>query len=137
MSKDVRSKTISQREFREKVLAKYPEYVATEKEHSSKEGIARSLTAIRVHANLTQTQLAERAGWSKSYVSRLESPFGGIPDSNTLRRFADACGVQTAVVFVTPTKKGLHVVAGTTVGSAESPAGDVALQVAEQNLALT
>jgi transcriptional regulator with XRE-family HTH domain len=55
------------------------------------------LRAIRRSRNLTQKEVAERAGISQPALSRIELG-GGIPDIETLRRLGNAMGVRFHVI---------------------------------------
>ena len=55
------------------------------------------LRAIRKRRNLTQKEVAERAGISQPALSRIE-PGGGVPDIETLRRLGHAMGVRFHVI---------------------------------------
>ena len=56
------------------------------------------LRAIRRTRNLTQKEVAERAGISQPALSRIELS-GGVPDIETLRRLGNAMGVRFHVVI--------------------------------------
>jgi len=64
-----------------------------------KRALAIALVTVRKKLVLTQTQLAERAGFKQSFVSKLESPSGPMPETETIHRYAKACGVQAVVSF--------------------------------------
>jgi transcriptional regulator with XRE-family HTH domain len=53
---------------------------------------------MREVAGAPQTRIVERTGWDKAFVSRLEGAQGGVPDINTIARFADACGLTVGLV---------------------------------------
>ena len=55
------------------------------------------LRAIRRRRNLTQKEVAERAGISQPALSRIELG-GGVPDIETLRRLGNAMGVRFYVI---------------------------------------
>jgi DNA-binding XRE family transcriptional regulator len=55
------------------------------------------LRAIRRSRNLTQKEVAERAGISQPALSRIELG-GGVPDLETLRRLGHAMGVRFHVI---------------------------------------
>jgi transcriptional regulator with XRE-family HTH domain len=55
------------------------------------------LRAIRRNRNLTQREVAERAGISQPALSRIELG-GGVPDLETLRRLGNAMGVRFHVI---------------------------------------
>jgi DNA-binding XRE family transcriptional regulator len=56
------------------------------------------LRAIRRSRNLTQKEVAERAGISQPALSRIELG-GGVPDIETLRRLGHAMGVRFHVII--------------------------------------
>lgn len=58
-----------------------------------------ALVRMRKQARLTRAQIAERAGWDKPFVSRLESAAGEVPETATLARYAKACEHVVGVVF--------------------------------------
>jgi DNA-binding XRE family transcriptional regulator len=70
------------------------EYEALEEEFV----LAAALIDARSQSNLTQDQIAERMGTSRTAVVRLEGGKGN-PSLNTLRRFADATGTKLRVSF--------------------------------------
>ena len=55
------------------------------------------LRVIRRNRNLTQKEVAERAGISQPALSRIELG-GGVPDIETLRRLGNAMGVRFRVI---------------------------------------
>ena len=55
------------------------------------------LRAIRRSRNLTQKEVAERAGISQPALSRIELG-GGVPDIETLRRLGNAMSVRFHVI---------------------------------------
>jgi DNA-binding XRE family transcriptional regulator len=56
------------------------------------------LRAIRRSRNLTQKEVAERAGITQPALSRIELG-GGVPDLETLRRLGNAMGVRFRVII--------------------------------------
>jgi DNA-binding XRE family transcriptional regulator len=70
------------------------EYEALEEEFV----LAGALIDARANSNLTQDQIAERMGTSRTAVVRLEGGKGN-PSLNTLRRFAEATGTKLRVSF--------------------------------------
>jgi DNA-binding XRE family transcriptional regulator len=64
--------------------------------------IAEALIRARSQTNLTQDQIAERMGTSRTAVVRLESGRGN-PSLKTLRRYAEATGTKLSLSFVPPT----------------------------------
>ena len=55
------------------------------------------LRSIRRRRNLTQKEVADRAGISQPALSRIELG-GGVPDIETLRRLGNAMGVRFHVI---------------------------------------
>lgn len=55
--------------------------------------IAKNITAYRKRAALTQTELAEKIGYSDKSVSKWEQG-GGLPDVYVLMQIAEICGVK-------------------------------------------
>lgn len=61
----------------------------------------RGFAWLRKVAGMTQSAVADAAGWQQPYVARLEdarSPL--LSGLSRLERYADACGFTTVVVFV-------------------------------------
>lgn len=67
----------------------------------------------RVDANLTLSELAERAGFGKAYLSRIENG-KKVPPIGTLARIADVLGIEAASLLAdtsaTPDWRGVSVV---------------------------
>lgn len=82
---------------------------------------------MRKQAGLLQKEVAERAGWDKAFISRLESGRGAVPDLQTLARFADACGVTAGVVFGRQGEgeSSVHIIDAITMLGARTDAGQV------------
>lgn len=57
------------------------------------------LIRMRKKVGLSQVEIARRAGWNKSFVSRLESGRGGMPDPTTMLRYSKACGAHMGLVW--------------------------------------
>ena len=62
--------------------------------------LARELMAARARAGLTQEQVAESMGTTKSAVSRLEAVGKHSPSVSTLKRYAEAVGCQVEIRLV-------------------------------------
>lgn len=58
-----------------------------------------TLIAMRLHAGLTQKELAERIGSKQSVISRIERGLE-TPSLERMRRIAKACGVSLNLEFV-------------------------------------
>jgi len=77
-----------------KVKAEY-DRLAPEFEFRSK------LIGARIKAGLTQEQVAEKMGTSKTAVSRMESATSKtMPSVKTLMKFADAVGMHLKIDFI-------------------------------------
>jgi putative transcriptional regulator len=85
--------------------------------------LGREIRRLRDSHKWTQTDLAERSGVTKQYLSKLESGKGGRPNIQSLLSIADAFGI-TVDVFVYPATVG--------VGDAESQVPRALLRAAEQ-----
>jgi transcriptional regulator with XRE-family HTH domain len=53
---------------------------------------------MRAAREFSQKDIVAHTGWDKSFVSRLEGAHGGIPDIQTLARFADTCGLTIGLL---------------------------------------
>ena len=62
-----------------------------------------ALLKARTAAGLTQAEVASRMGVSQPVVARIEASLGKkehSPSLNTLRRYADACGMKLVIQMV-------------------------------------
>jgi DNA-binding XRE family transcriptional regulator len=75
-------------------IAEHPEYEQTGRDLR----LGDQLRAIRRGRNLTQKQVAERAGISQPALSRIELG-GGVPDIETLQRLGLAMGVRFRIII--------------------------------------
>lgn len=75
----------------ERIFRKVPETRKLWKEAQPELQVALMLLKLRQSQGLSQRKVAENAGWDKSFVSRLESGQGGIPDIMTVSRYVTAC----------------------------------------------
>ena len=62
--------------------------------------ISEMLKEARKEANMTQEQLAERAGTKKSYISKLENAKGNIQLSTLIRIFETGLGRRIGLTFM-------------------------------------
>lgn len=62
--------------------------------------ISEMLKFARKEANLTQEQLAEKAGTKKSYISKLENAKGNIQLSTLIRIFEQGLGKRIGLTFL-------------------------------------
>lgn len=101
---------------RDEKIAESPEFARAWNALEGKRQIVTVLLRLRARANLTQKELAEKAGWPPSFVSRLESfPRDGeklyMPDIATISRYVEVCGSSLGLVFAEPAGRGagLHI----------------------------
>lgn len=88
---DLHQKWIENAEYRK-------EYEALADEFS----LAEALIKARIHAGLTQKELAQRMNTTQSVIARMEG--GRVkPSSRTLERFAKATGMRMKISFVPDT----------------------------------
>jgi transcriptional regulator with XRE-family HTH domain len=103
-----------------------------------KRKIALLLSRLRKMKGLSQKEIAQFCGWDKSFVSRLESSHGSIPDAETISRYAAACGITVGIIFNTQIDADhIHVIDAMTLPSPklnESP--DVLERLRETDIAL-
>jgi DNA-binding XRE family transcriptional regulator len=64
--------------------------------------LVRELLSARLKAGLTQEEVAEYMGTTKSAVSRLESPGRHSPSVSTLKKYAGAVGCEIEIRLVPP-----------------------------------
>ena len=76
-----------------------PEFRAEYDALAEEFALAEALVDARANTNLTQDQIAERMGTSRTAVVRLESGRGN-PSLRTLRRYAEATGTRLRLSFV-------------------------------------
>lgn len=67
--------------------------------------LARELLAARSRAGLTQEEVAESMGTTKSAVSRLEAVGRHSPSVTTLRKYARAVGCEVEIRLVPASRK--------------------------------
>lgn len=60
------------------------------------------LRQARKAAGLTQAELAERAGWNQSFVSRTERLDGHLPSHQTILTWVESCGFEYRSVVIDP-----------------------------------
>ena len=75
-------------------IAEHPDYEQADRDLR----LGDQLRAIRRNRNLTQKEVAERAGITQPALSRIELG-GGVPDLETLRRLGNAMGVRFHVIL--------------------------------------
>lgn len=79
--------------------------IGTESRNKYEEGaqmfiVSEMLKEARKEANLTQEQLAERAGTKKSYISKLENGKGNIQLSTLIRIFEQGLNRRIGLTFL-------------------------------------
>lgn len=62
--------------------------------------VSEMLKAARKEANLTQEQLAEKAGTKKSYISKIENGRGNIQLSTLFRIFEKGLNKRIGLIFL-------------------------------------
>lgn len=92
---DIKKEWMQDPDFRKEYEAMAPEFE-----------IARALIGARARAGMTQTEVAERMGTTRSVVARLE---GGtsMPSLKALFRYAKATGMKPEINFI-PLDQAVH-----------------------------
>jgi transcriptional regulator with XRE-family HTH domain len=91
------------RDLRENFLKSRPDVQKAWDASAHRRAISLALVHLRTRKNLSQAEVAKRASWNKSYVSRLESiDDASIPDTETIVRYAQACRMDVGLVFTEP-----------------------------------
>ena len=75
-------------------------FAAAYAESAEAYALVRELLAARAQAGLTQEQVAESMGTTKSAVSRLEAAGKHSPSVSTLRKYASAVGCEVEIRLV-------------------------------------
>jgi transcriptional regulator with XRE-family HTH domain len=83
---------------RDRIFRESAEVRTLWKRTALKRRIGFMLAHMRHATEVSQKHIAESAGWDKGFVSRLEGANGGVPDLQTLARFADKCGLAIGLV---------------------------------------
>jgi transcriptional regulator with XRE-family HTH domain len=118
-----REKTSKDAKFRsfddvhEEILREFPPVEKLWRETKPRRRISLMLVRLRKERGLSQKQIAERAGWDKAFVSRLESSSDRLPDSDTVARYAAACGLTAGVVIGEPDSSYMRVLGAVTLHS--------------------
>ena len=86
-------------EFMERAM-KRKGFAAAYADRAEEYQLVRELMAARAKAGLTQEQVAESMGTTKSAVSRLEAVGKHSPSVNTLKRYARAVGCDVEIRLV-------------------------------------
>ncbi len=95
--------------FLEQLRAEQPAHKAAWDETALARGVALTLVRMRRAAGLAQGEVAARAGWNKSHVSRLESATNGVPDLATIVRYATACRMTVSLLAARPGERGVEI----------------------------
>lgn len=67
--------------------------------HIDQQSISFNIFKARITANMSQTELIQRSGLSRNYISGLENNRGSIPSIRTLCKLADALGVEVDMLL--------------------------------------
>lgn len=81
-----------------KELLKDPEFKKAYEELEPEYQLARSLIAARLKKNLTQAQLAQKAGTKQSAISRIEN-MTSLPSVSTLKKLSKVLDIPLEVRF--------------------------------------
>jgi transcriptional regulator with XRE-family HTH domain len=108
-------------ELRQDVFEGQPEAERAYHETHQRAQLAAGLKFQRRRAGLTLRQLAAEAGWSPSYVSRLESATGPWPKIDSILRYLSACGsdARCGLVIGQPTAGGFRIDSATTISDGQ------------------
>jgi transcriptional regulator with XRE-family HTH domain len=96
------SKSVKVRPFaevQEEIFREFPRTKELWTKTEPRREVSLMLTRLRKEQGLSQKEIAGRAGWDKAFVSRLESGLSGFPDSDTVARYAAACGLSAGFVI--------------------------------------
>jgi DNA-binding XRE family transcriptional regulator len=96
--RSARPSTTPWKEVRDRILSD-PQVRLRYEEMKFQERIGGALAAARKGADLTQAEVAERAGTTQSAIARLEGGHGGLPSVALLDRIARAVGLQLILEF--------------------------------------
>lgn len=67
--------------------------------NAKKRNLALALRAVRKKAGLSQIEVANRMKVYQSTVSKLESPTGPMPMTETIQRYSSACSAVAVIAF--------------------------------------
>lgn len=70
------------------------------KQRQSRIDLAMALVELRRGAEMTQKQVATIMGKDQSFISKMESASGPIPDAKSIAAFAHACNAGFGYIFV-------------------------------------
>ena len=124
--------------LQEKILQEVPAALDLWNRTEPRRKIAMNAGSSPIRQGLSQKDVAERAGWDKAFVSRLEGASGGMPDTETIARYAEACGATAGIVIATLADSShIHVVDAVTLPT-QTPDGEIDFtRLREQMIALT
>lgn len=86
-------------DLKDRLLADDPKLARAWEKNTLKRRAAADLRALRKHAELTQEEVAARAGISQSQISKMESAVGDLPSHRMMQRYAAACGFDLWLSF--------------------------------------
>jgi transcriptional regulator with XRE-family HTH domain len=85
--------------LREELIKRRPGLKQHLEENEARKNVALALLTLRKEAGLTQTELARKTGMTQARISIIESPTGPMPGTDTIRRYAEACGFVAVIDF--------------------------------------
>lgn len=85
--------------LRAKLMAEDEKLQDSYVENTPKRRLALALRALRKNTKLTQEQIALKSGLRQSQISKMEAPTGPMPTTDSLNRYADACGSDLCLAF--------------------------------------
>jgi transcriptional regulator with XRE-family HTH domain len=108
-------------DIRREVYADSPEAERAYLDSRQRAHLGAGLKGQRRRAGLTLRQLAAKANWSPSYVSRLESATGPWPKLDTIRHYLAACGTDArcGLVIGHPTESRSQIDSATTISDGQ------------------
>jgi transcriptional regulator with XRE-family HTH domain len=83
---------------RDTIISESPEIRGILEKTALKRRIGVMFASMRAIAGLSQRNITEETTWDKGFVSRLEGAHGGIPEIETIVRFAKTCGLKVGLV---------------------------------------
>jgi ribosome-binding protein aMBF1 (putative translation factor) len=86
-------------EFVEKAMGR-PGFKEAYEERKEIYALIREMLVARENAGLTQEELAEKMGTTKSAISRLEASGKHVPSLSTLKKYAQAVGCQLVIKLI-------------------------------------
>ncbi|MCW3781556.1 helix-turn-helix domain-containing protein [Defluviimonas salinarum] len=88
--------------LQEKMLDVIPGLRESLDANAAKRNLALALRTVRKRVGLTQKDIAGKMSVSQAAISKLEAPTGSMPMTDTIQRYAAACGVVAVIGFHLP-----------------------------------